>query len=133
VDLRQVRVREDVGQDLPLAALARLDLPVGLADPAAFPLLLVLPFARIADARLGLHVVEPGVFHPRPGGPDVLAGDRAGVAPDALVEVQDHADLGAYFHFPAPCSVAASGSSIQSTFAILRTTTNSSRFAPTVP
>ena len=98
VDLGQVRVGEDAHQQLPLRALARLDPAVGLAHPAAVPLVLVLPLLRIADAGLGLDVVEPGVFHARPAGPDVLAGDRTGVAADALVEVQHHADLGADLH-----------------------------------
>ncbi len=75
VDLRQVGVGEDAHQQLPLAALARLDAAVGLAHPAAVPLVLVLPLLRVADAGLGLDVVEPGVFHAGAAGPDVLAGD----------------------------------------------------------
>ncbi len=98
VDLRQVRVGEDAHQQLPLRALPGLDAAVGLAYPAAVPLVLVLPFLGIADAGLGLDVVEPGVFHAGPAGPDVLAGDRTGVAADALVEVQHHADLRANLH-----------------------------------
>ena len=136
VDFRQVRVGEDFHQQLPLAALARHDGAVGTAHPAALPLVLVLPFLRVADAGLGFDVVEPGVFHAGPAGPHVLAGDRTGVAADALVEIEHHADLCAYFHVISPyawaVSVAASPSS-QSTRFILRTTTNSSRLVPMVP
>ena len=139
VDLGQVRVGEDLHQQLPLAALARHDRAVGTAHPAAVPLVLVLPFLRVADARLGLDVVEPCVLHARPAGPDVLAGHRARVAADALVEVQHLADLGADLHTTSPCSCvgrissSATGVSSQSILFILRTTTNSSRLVPMVP
>ncbi|MNO89224.1 hypothetical protein D3C76_807020 [compost metagenome] len=146
VDLRQIRVGEDVRQHAELAADARGDGAVAIALPAALPLLLVFPFLRITDARLGFDVVEPGVFHTFAAGPDVLAGDRAGMATDAFVEVQHHADLRTNFHGVSPqmswgsgCGRASppsppcSGSSSQSTLAILRTTTNSSRLQPTVP
>src|SRR5690606_23049754 len=92
VDLRQVRLGEQAHQQLPLAALARTDRAVGGTYPAAVPAVLVLPFLRIPDARLGLDVVEPRVLHAGTVRPDVLAGDRAGVAADALVQVQHHAD-----------------------------------------
>ncbi len=98
VDLRQVGVGEDAHQQLPLRTLARLDGSVGLAHPAAVPLVLVLPLLGVTDAGLGLDVVEPGVLHARPAGPDVLAGDRTGVAANALVQIQHHADLCANFH-----------------------------------
>ena len=78
--------------------LPRLDAAVALADPAAVPLVLVLPLLRVADAGLGLDVVEPGVLDALAAGPDVLAGDTAGMAADALVQVQHHADLCADFH-----------------------------------
>ena len=130
VDLRQVRIGEDVGEDPPFGAHLRLDPAVTPAPPPAVPPLLVLPFAGIADARLGLHIVEPGVFDAFAVGPHVLAGDRTGVAADALVEVQHHRDLGTDLHSAAS---VVSASSSQSTFAILRRTTNSSRLAPTVP
>ena len=134
VDLRQVRVGEQIGQDAQLAALARFQLAAGRAVPAALPLALVLPFLGIADAGLGFHVVEPGVLDAVAAGPDVLAGDRAGMAADALVQVQHHADLGAYPHDCfSSCCVSTNGPSSQSTFFILRSTTNSSRLAPTVP
>lgn len=146
VDLGQVRVGEDVRQHAELAADARADRTVCRAHPAALPLLLVFPFLRVADPGLGLDVVEPGVLHAFAAGPDVLAGDRAGVATDAFVEVQHHADLRTNFHGVSPqmswgsgCGRASPpsppwrGSSSQSTLLILRTTTNSSRLQPTVP
>ena len=77
------------------------ELAVALADPAAVPTVLVLPVLGVADAGLGLDVVEPGVFHALAVGPNVLAGDGAGVTPDALVEVQHHGDLRADFHSAA--------------------------------
>ena len=136
VDLRQIRIRKNAHQQLPLAALTRLDAAVGFANPAAVPFFLVFPFLRVADTGLGLDVVEPCVFHAGTAGPHVLAGDRAGMAADALVEVEHHADLSAYLHLLSPyaCSAVATGSlSSQSIFAILRTTTNSSRLVPIVP
>ncbi len=98
IDLGQVGVGEDLGQHAPFAADLGLDLAVPLAPPAAVPALLVLPVLGIADAGLGLDVVEPRVFHALAVGPHVLAGDGAGVTPDALVEVQHHRDLRADFH-----------------------------------
>ncbi|MNN38777.1 hypothetical protein D3C81_1527890 [compost metagenome] len=135
VDLRQVRVGEQVREDAGAAALARRERAVGLALPAAVPLALVLPFLGVADARLGLDVVEPGVLHAVAAGPDVLAGHGAGMAADALVEVQHHGHLGADLHRGAPSSCAdwGRGVSIQSTLFILRRITNSSRLLPTVP
>ena len=117
------------------AVLLVIDAAVGPALPAALPALLVFPILGIADARLGFDIVEPCVFHPFAAGPDVLAGNAAGMAPDALVEIQHHRDLSTNFHSAAsrPDVVAASGSSSQSILAILRTITNSSRFEPTVP
>ena len=63
VDLGQVGIGEDVGEHPPLRADARLDLAVPLAPPAAIPAVLVFPVLRVTDARLGLDVIEPGVFH----------------------------------------------------------------------
>ena len=101
VDLGQIGIGEDLGQHAPFAADLRLQLAVLLAHPAAVPAVLVLPVLGVADAGLGLDVVEPGVFHALAVGPNVLAGDRAGVTPDALVEVQHHGDLRADFHSAA--------------------------------
>src|SRR5690606_17785518 len=71
---------------------------VGLARPATVPFVLVFPLLGVADAGLGLDVVEPGVLDTGAAGPDVLAGHAAGVAADALVQVQHHADLCSDFH-----------------------------------
>src|SRR4051812_15069527 len=98
IDLRQVGIGENLHQQLPFAALAWSDRAVTSAQPAAVPLVLVLPLLRIADAGLGLDVVEPCVLHARPARPHVLARDRASVATDALVEIEDLADLRTYFH-----------------------------------
>ena len=99
VDLRHVGVAEDLHQQRPLATLLGLDRTVCIANPAAVPAVLVFPVFGVADAGLGLNVVEPGVFHAGAAGPDVLAGHRTGVATDALVQVQHHGDLGSDFHF----------------------------------
>src|SRR5512139_3973738 len=53
VDLGQMRVGEDLRQDAPLGALPRLNFAVLLADPAAFPPLLVFPVLGVAYAGLG--------------------------------------------------------------------------------
>src|SRR5690606_9038803 len=150
VDFGQVGVGEDLRKNAPLRTLTRLDLAVFPPNPTAFPPVLVLPVLRIADPRLGLHVVEPDVFDAFSVGPDVLAGDRAGVAPDALVEVEHHGELGTDFHSapslrsgwlpPVPQSAVTSplarssaALSNQSISLIFRMITNWSRLAPTVP
>jgi hypothetical protein len=61
--------------------------------PAATVPMLILPCLGIAYAGLGFHIVVPDVFSPGPVGPDVLAGDAAGMAADALVQVHDHGNL----------------------------------------
>src|SRR5690554_288254 len=93
VDLRQVRVGKDVGQHAELAANARVNAAVSLAHPATFPLFLVFPLFRVADARLGFDVVKPGVFHAFTAGPDVFTGHRTGVTTDAFVQIQNHGNL----------------------------------------
>src|SRR5215472_8895953 len=98
VDFRQMWVGEDLREDRESPALLRRDLAVLLALPPAVPAFLVLPVLGIADARLGLDIVEPRVFHALTRGPHVLAGDRAGMAADTLIEVQHHRDLSADLH-----------------------------------
>src|SRR5690554_949589 len=132
VDFRQIWIGEDFCQDPPFGADLGFDLAIGLAHPAAVPLLLVFPFLGVADARLGLDIVEPGVFDAFAVGPDVLAGHRTGVTSDALVEIEHHADLCADSH-SAASSFCFSGPSSQSILVIFRTMTNSSRLEPTVP
>src|SRR5690242_15063612 len=98
VNLGQVRIGEYVGENSPLGTHARLQLAVLFAQPTAIPALLVLPLLGITNTRLGLDIVEPRVFDALARGPYILAGDRTGMAPDALVEVQHHCDLRANFH-----------------------------------
>ena len=81
----------------PAAGLER-EPAAAVADPAAAPALLVLVAARVALPGAGLDVVEPDVLDAAAVGPRLLAGDRAGVAADALVEVHDHAQLGHHAH-----------------------------------
>src|SRR5262249_37918485 len=109
VDVGQMRIGEDLGEDRKPPALLRPDLAVLAALPAAMPALLILPVLGIADARLGLDIVEPCVFHAQTRGPDVLASDRAGVATDALVEIHHHRDLGADFHDAASLATPGTG------------------------
>src|SRR3546814_11885158 len=119
---------EDVGEAPPFTAYARLYLAVCFPPPAALPFVLVLPVLGIADTGLALDVVPPVVLGPFAGGPDLLAGDRTGVAADALVEVHHHRDLRANLHAFTPSSSRSmylrfsdSGRSRQSISFILRT------------
>ena len=97
VDHRHVGVVEDVQQPLLLAGALQRN-PAADRLPAALVDVLVLPLGRIAGAGLGFHVVPPHVLGTLAIGPDVLAGDRAGVAADALVQVEHHRDLRANVH-----------------------------------
>src|SRR5690606_12927184 len=98
VDLGQVRIGEDLGEDREATALLWDDLAVLFPLPSALPALLIFPILRIADTRLGLDIVEPRVFHALTRRPHVLASDGTGVTPDTLVEIHHHRDLGADFH-----------------------------------
>ncbi len=134
IDLGQVRVREDLGEQAPAPAGLQLELAGRGAYPAAVPFALVFPLLGVTDTGFGLDVVEPRIFDPFTRGPHVLAGDRAHMAADAFVEIQHHRNLGADFHRLASCAGGGTGSpSSQSTWFILRTITNSSRFVPVVP
>src|SRR5262245_993874 len=135
VNFGQIGIGEDVGKHAPLAAKLGDDFAADLAPPAALPAVLVLPVLWIADAGLGLDIVEPGVFDTLACGPDILACHGAGVAADAFVEVQDLANLRTNLHSAASLYklFSASGLSFQSTSRILRMMTNSSRLEPTVP
>ena len=97
VDLRQIRIGENVQQLRHAAAGFQLQLAV-VQHPAAFPFLLVLPLLGIADTGLGLDVVEPDVFHALAVGPGVLTRHRAGVASDTFVQIEDKCELSTYFH-----------------------------------
>src|SRR5690606_41057894 len=91
--IRKVRIDEVIGENPPAAALRGRDLAARRALPATLPFLLVLPLLRVADTGLGFDIVEPGVFNALARGPDILAGDRAGMAADTFIEVQHHRDL----------------------------------------
>src|SRR4029078_12150411 len=129
VDFWKIGIGEDVRQHAPLRPDLGDYLSVLFSCPPALPALLILPVLRIADAWLGFDVIEPRVFHALAVGPHVLTGNGTGVAPDALVEVQHHADLRTNFHSAASILGAtaigsgwsAVGLSSQSTFDILRT------------
>ena len=94
----QVRVREDVEQPLDPRSRLERQLAALVECPAALPLFLVLVLARISLSGTGFHVVEPGVLHAATVGPGLLAGDAAGVASDAFVEVHHHRELSHDFH-----------------------------------
>ena len=53
--------------------------------PATFVKGLVLPLLGIANPRFGLHIVEPDVFGATPVGPDIFAGNAAGMAAETFV------------------------------------------------
>src|SRR6516165_4856689 len=55
VDLGQIGVAEDLGENRQTPALLGDDLAIGLALPAAAPALLVLPILGIADAFVEVH------------------------------------------------------------------------------
>ncbi len=93
VQVGEVGVGEDRGELSQRAAGAQAQAAAAVELPAPAPVRLVLPALRIPDAGLRLDVVEPHVLRAGPVRPHVLAGHRARVAADALVEVHDHADL----------------------------------------
>ena len=76
---------------------------VAISFEATFVLLLIFPFRREAGAGLGFDVVPPHVFRTFAVGPHVLAGDTAGVTPDALVQMKHHGDLRANLHWVVDC------------------------------
>ena len=98
LDGRHERVGEDGEQPVQPPAGAQPQPPAPGELPAALPPPLVLVGARVPLAGPGLDVVEPDVLGARPVGPRLLAGDRAGVAADALVEVHHHGELGHDLH-----------------------------------
>jgi len=56
----------------------------------AFILFLVFPARGVARTGLGLHIIPPHVLGAFAVGPDVLAGDAARVAANALIEMKNH-------------------------------------------
>ena len=99
VDARQLGVGEDPRQLAQPTAVAQPQPAFAVADPPPVPPLLVLVGTRIALPGPGFDVVEPHVLGAGAVGPGLLAGHRAGVAPDALVEVHHHRHLGHDFHW----------------------------------
>jgi len=87
------RAGEDAEQLADPAPGLEGEVAAAVERPAATPLILVLVATRIPLPRAGFHVVEPHVLGSRAVGPGLLAGDGAGVAADALVEVHDHRHL----------------------------------------
>ena len=98
VELGLDRAGEDGQQPLDPAARPQLQPAAPVQRPAALPGLLILVAARVALPGPRLDVVEPHVLGAGAVGPRLLAGDRAGVAADALVEVHHHAHLGHDLH-----------------------------------
>ena len=97
VDLRQVRVGEDVQQLRCAPAGLELQLAVD-QRPAAPPFFLVFPVFWIADTGLGFDVIEPDIFHTLAVGPRVFARYGTSVATNTLVQVKDECELCTYFH-----------------------------------
>ena len=98
VDRGQIGVVEDRQQLAQPPARLELQPALAVQRPAAVPLLLVLVALRVADAGFGLDVVEVDVLGAGPVRPHLLAGHRAGVAADALVQVHHHRDVGHHPH-----------------------------------
>ena len=98
VDGGQVRVVEDRQQLAQPAARPQLQPALAVQRPAAVPVPLVLVSLRVPDAGFGLDVVEVDVLGAGPVRPYLLAGHRAGVAADALIEVHHHGDVGHHPH-----------------------------------
>ncbi len=90
---RHLGVGEQRQQPLEPSAAAQRQPPSPVEPPPAAPGVLVFVGAGIALAGAGLDVVEPHVFDTGPVGPGLFAGDRAGVATDALVQVHHHRQL----------------------------------------
>ena len=126
VEAGLVGVVEELGEAAQPALGAQGELAAADLPPSPV-LLLVLPARGVAGAGLGLDVVPPHGLGAGALGPDVLAGDRAGVAPDALVQVEDHRGVGTDVHGVAPSVQAQAGGGA------LRITTNVSRLTPGGP
>ncbi len=130
LDAGQARVGEELQELLQPPARLRSETPGAGQLPAALPLLLVLVAAGIPLPGPGLDVVEPDVLRAGAVRPRLLAGHRAGVAADALVEVHHHRHLGHDAHVVSPRSLGAQ----YSTGAVrLRIIVTSSRWLPVGP
>ena len=61
--------------------------------PAAAILFLILPLFGVTNTRFRLNVVPEHVLGSFTIGPDILAGDSTGVAPQTLVHIENHPHL----------------------------------------
>lgn len=103
INTREIGVIKDVRESPPLALKAKAALPrARVTLPPTTILLLVLLKGPVADTGLCLNVIPEDVLGALTICPDVLAGDRAGVATDALVKVEDHRKLGTDVHCIPP-------------------------------
>ena len=98
VQHRHARGRKNLAEDGESSPRTRHNFASLRALPPATPFLLVLPLRRIATTGAGLNIVEPHVLSARAVRPCLLAGNRTGVAPNALVQVHYHRDLSHDFH-----------------------------------
>ena len=83
VDIRKIRVVKNLQQFSRPTAGSETELSSHL--PATFVKSLILPLLRIANPWFGLHIVEPDVFSATPVGPDIFAGNTAGMAAETFV------------------------------------------------
>ena len=61
--------------------------------PSSMIDILVFPLVRIPGPGFRFNIVPPHILRTFPVGPDVLAGNRTGVAANALIEVEHHCNL----------------------------------------
>ncbi len=101
----QRRVIEQLEQAAELRMEAQAQLAV-LVDPAAAVFVLIFPLGRIPRSRPRLDVVPPHILGALAVGPKVLARNRASMAPDALIQMKEHAHVRPYVHGPPSVSPA---------------------------
>ena len=93
VHFRLVGMIEELGQPFQFGTGTQTQLAV-FELPATLPFFLIFPMLGIADAGLGFYIIEVHVFRTLAVGPDILAGDGARMAANALVKIHDHRNLG---------------------------------------
>lgn len=101
IDGRQVRIVENLQKFGRTAAGQKLQSVVP-DRPTAFPVLPAFPPFGIAYSRFGFHIVVPDIFSALPVGSYIFAGDAAGVAAEAFVEIHDHGQLSSNLHTSSP-------------------------------
>jgi hypothetical protein len=89
---------KDIQQSAQFARAFKGGITPILLFPTAFVNFLIFPFAGISGTRLGFYIVPPHVFCSFSVGPDIFAGDGAGMAADALVKMKDHRNLRSDIH-----------------------------------